>query len=270
MPTKAHQFFFEHKIFSFEQFVNAMKNPAPICSVMLNQHLKTGNVVRIRQGLYAAIPSGADPEKFPIDPYAIISHLTRDALIAYHTALQFHGVAYSVYFQHVFQSNEKTRNFQFRQDRFKVTQFPKSLPQSKHTIFTDEIDHHGFIVHVTSIERTLVDTLHRINLSGGLEEVWRSINNIEKVDVKNIIDYAILLKNTTTIAKVGFYLRLRQKEWQIPENYFAKLKKYLPKSVHYLDRNNRIHGKYSKEWRIVAPLELMNEKWEEILDRDDI
>jgi predicted transcriptional regulator of viral defense system len=196
--------------------------------------------------------------------------LAPDSLVAYHTALQFHGIAYSLHFQYVFQSMKKIRNFQFRDDRFKMTAYSKSLPENKRFIFTDKIDHHGFNVRVTQLERTLVDTLDRINLSGGLEEVWRSLNSIQKINVDNVRDYAFLLGNSTTIAKVGFYLRLHQKRWSVSEDYFAAFEKYLPRSVHYLDRRNRINGKYIKEWRIVVPQELIEEGWEEILDIGDV
>jgi predicted transcriptional regulator of viral defense system len=269
MSTKAHKFFFEHKIFNIAQFVKAMRNPIPTCRIMLDQHLKAGNIIRIKQGLFAAIPQGADPAKYPVDPYAIISNVAPDALIAYHTALQFYGLAYSAEFQHVFQSTEKIRGFTFRQDRFKVTQYPKSLPTSKRFIFVETIDHHGFMIRVTSIERMLVDTLDRINLSGGLEEVWRSLNNIQSANIDHIVKYALLLNNATTIAKVGFYLRTRQQEWNISENYFARLKTHLPKSIHYLERNQRNKGRYIKEWKIVVPHELMEQKWEESLDAGD-
>jgi predicted transcriptional regulator of viral defense system len=219
---------------------------------MLAQHLKTGNIVRIRQGLYASIPSGANPQNYSVDPYAIISALAPDALVSYHTALQFYGLAYTLHFQHIFQSTEKIRDFTFREDRFKGTQYPKSLPKSQHMIFTEQIDHHGSLVHITSIERTLVDCLDRINLSGGLEEVWRSLNN------------------KTTIAKLGFYLRLHQAAWNIEEKYFVQLKAHLPKSVHYLDRQNRTQGQYIKEWRIMMPSELIEERWNELLDTNDL
>ncbi|MCW5590090.1 MAG: hypothetical protein KIT27_10590 [Legionellales bacterium] len=219
MASKAHRFFFEPKIFTAEQFARAMGNPLTTCRVMLNQHLKSGNIVRIKQGLYASIPLGANAEHYPVDPYAVISMLAPDALIAYHSALQFHGLAYSLHFQYVFQSAKKIRDFQFRQDRFKVTQYPTSLPEKKRFIFTDEIDHHGFKVRVTQLERTLVDVLDRINLSGGLEEVWRSLANIQKVNIDAIYEYALVLGSATTIAKVGFYLRLRQQGWAIDEHY---------------------------------------------------
>lgn len=247
-----------------------MGNPLPTCYVMLNQHLKSGNVVRIKQGLYASIPPGANAEQYPIDPYAIISMLAPDALIAYHSALQFHGLAYSLHFQHLFQSTQKIRDFQFRQERFKVTKYPQSLPDQKHFIFTEQIDHHGFMVRVSQLERTLVDVLDRINLSGGLEEVWRSLANIQKINVHHIYEYTRLLNSATTTAKVGFYLRLRQQEWAIDENYFVELKKHLPISVHYMDRQKRRDGKYIKEWRIVVPQELIQAEWQEILDIGDI
>lgn len=270
MKTKAHKFFFEHQIFTFAQFAKAMANPIPTCRIMLNQHLHTGNIVHIRQGLYAYIPSGADPEKYPIDPYAIIGALTQEAIIAYHSALQFHGIAYSLHFQHVFLSTLKIRDFQFRQERFKVTRPIKSLSSEKYFIFTETVDHHGFMVRVTNIERTLVDVLHRINLSGGLEEVWRSINSITKIKIENIIEYCLLLGNATTVAKLGLYLRLRQKEWQIKEVYFTELRQHISKSVHYLERSKRKHGKYVKEWHLVVPHELIGEQWEEVFDMRDI
>lgn len=270
MNTKAHKFFFEHQIFTFAQFAKAMANPISTCRVMLNQHLNSGNITHIKQGLYAYIPSGANPEKYPVDPYTIIAALAPDAIVAYHSALQFHGFAYTLYFQHVYLSTLKIRDFQFRQERFKVTGFPKSLPKERFLAFTNTIDHHGFMVKVTNVERTLVDVLHRINLSGGLEEIWRSINNISKINMENVIEYCLLLNNSTTTAKLGLYLRLRQQEWQINELHFTTLKKHLSKSIHYFERDKRKHGKYVKEWHLVVPPELLGETWEELFDIEDI
>lgn len=271
MSTELHQFFFEHKIFSIEEFVQAIGNPMPTCRAMLNQHVKSGNIVRIKQGLYASIPKGANPEHYPIDPYGVISHLAKDALIAYHSALQFHGISYSMHFQHTYQSIKKIRDFQFRQDRFKVVKYPKVLLSSSNCFINSvEIDHHGFKIRITSIERTLVDVLDRLNLSGGLEEIWRSLANLQQVNIDKIVNYALLLDNTTTIAKVGFYLRTRQKDWHIEEKYFSILKEHMPLSVHYMDRKNRLQGKLIKEWRLMVPKELINQNWEDLFEIGDV
>jgi predicted transcriptional regulator of viral defense system len=268
--TKAHKFFFENQIFTLKQFATAMGNSLPICYLMLCKHAKTGNVVRIRNGLYASIPSGADPAKYPIDPYMIISTLADDTVIAYHSALQFHGIAYSTQFQHIFQSSHKIPEFIFRQDRFKAVQFPKLLSASNCNLYVDCVDYHGVMVRVTSKERTFVDALDRINLSGGLEEVWRSLDNLDDIDVEKVLHYALLLNNSTTVAKVGFYLQMHQSDWKIPEKDFDRLKTRLPKSTHYLDRSKRSAGKYIKEWRIIVPIELLNQSWEELLDIEGI
>lgn len=270
MNKKAKNFFFENKIFSLKQFAIAMDNPLPTCQTMLSGHVKTGNVVRIKKGLYASIPSGADSAKYPIDPYTVISALSNDAVIAYHSALQFHGLAYSAQFQHIFQSNHKIMGFTFRQDRFKAVKFPKSLSETNRNLYVDSIDYHGRMVQVSSKERTLVDILDRINLSGGLEEVWRSLDNLQYIDVEKVIQYALLLNNSTTIAKIGFYLQTRRSDLKISENDLNKLKKKLPKSPHYLDRGKRIGGHYIKEWQIVVPLELVNKNWDELLDMEKI
>ena len=268
--SRAHKFFFENKVFTLQQFATALGNPLPTCYIMLSKHVKTGNVVRLKNGLYASIPSGADPAKYPIDPYIIISALADDTVIAYHSALQFRGLAYSARFQHIFQSNHKILEFTFRQDRFKAVQFPKSLPESSHNLYVDCVDYNGMMVRVTSKERTLVDTLDRINISGGLEEVWRSLSNLQNIEIEKILHFVLLLNNSTTIAKVGFYLQTRKSDWKISEKDLDKLKTRLPKSTHYLDRGKRSGGKYIKEWRIVVPNELLSQSWEELLDMEEI
>ncbi len=270
MNTKSHDFFFEHKIFRLEEFIASMNKSAAICNTMLNQHLKSGNVVRIKNGLYASIPPGADPHQYPVDPYAIISCLSKDSVIAYHSALQFHGLAYSMHFHHAFQSEKNIREFQFRDDRFKAVKYPQTLLQSDPLIFVDEIDHHGFMVRVASQERTLVDVLNKVNLSGGLEEVWRSLEAIQTIKAESVVEYALLLDNATTISKVGFFLQSKQKELKIPDACLDSLKQRLPKSVHYFDRETRATGKYSKEWKIVIPDELAGKQWEDIFDLGDL
>ena len=51
----------------------------------------------MRRGLYAVIPPGADPDFFPVDPFLVAAKLSPDAVLSHHTALEFHGKAYSVH-----------------------------------------------------------------------------------------------------------------------------------------------------------------------------
>ena len=68
-------------------------------------------------------------------------------------------------------------------------------------------DRSGLDVAVTGLERTLVDLFDRPDLGGGVEEVWRSLATVEFFDLEAVIEYATLLGNATTVAKVGFSSR---------------------------------------------------------------
>lgn len=76
---------------------------------------------------YVALPRGADPKKYPVDPFLLAGRMTPDAVLAYHTALEFHGKAYSVHKQFVFLTGQAPRPFTFRGHRFRPIPPPKAL-----------------------------------------------------------------------------------------------------------------------------------------------
>jgi predicted transcriptional regulator of viral defense system len=49
-----------------------------------------------------------------VDPYLVASHLTEDAVVAYHAALQFMGKAYSVWRRFHYLTRKRARAFSFR------------------------------------------------------------------------------------------------------------------------------------------------------------
>ncbi len=51
----------------------------------------------------------AEPSSVPVDPYLVAAKMTEDAVLAYHTALEFHGRAYSVHWRLVYVSASKSR-----------------------------------------------------------------------------------------------------------------------------------------------------------------
>ena len=86
---------------------------------LVSYHLREGNLVRIRRGLYALVPPGNDPETYPIDPYLVAAKSANDAVLAYHTALDIQGKAHSVFEQYLFQSARSLHPATFRDYHFK-------------------------------------------------------------------------------------------------------------------------------------------------------
>jgi predicted transcriptional regulator of viral defense system len=115
---------------------------------------------------------------------------------------------------------------------------------------------------LSSLERTIVDVLDRPDLGGGWEEIWRSLDNVTQLNTQRLIEYALLLNNATTIAKVGYFLEQRPSYFALKEIHLKKLLPHIPKQPHYMSRESG-KGKYIEKWQLIVPLVIINRTWEE-------
>lgn len=268
MTTKIQQFLRVHPVFTYEDFSkalseNANRSPYTI-RALLAHHIEHGHIIRIRRGLFASIPVGADSATYPINSYLIAAYATNDSVVAYHTALSFYNVAYSTNYRFLYLTKHRARKFTFRSENYESVAFPPILlTQHQENTFVSNEDVQGLDIRVTSLERTCVDVLDKPMLGGGWEEIWRSLEMIDRLKVENIVEYALLLGNATTIAKVGFYLSYRQKEFGIKQDILEQLRLHRPLAPHYVDSAARQNGKFLSEWNIIVPNNLLMQNWEE-------
>ena len=231
------EFFAEHPVFTIEvvsQFL--AKNGSTnrwTRKALLAHHQKRGRILRVRQGLYAVIPFGTEPSKFEPDVFLVAASATEDAVLAYHTALELHGRAHTVFAQFHFLTRHFCRPFEFRGKRFLGLPPPKAVANAGQSpVGVRQIDRAGVIVRVTSLERTLVDVLDRPTLGGGWEEIWRSLETIEYFDLEEVVIYTRLLANATTAAKVGFFLEQNRDRLSVSDAHLEPLSPTSPQTPH--------------------------------------
>jgi predicted transcriptional regulator of viral defense system len=263
-------FLAQRPVFTGEQFRELQRrrgSSSPSTRRSLLAHYeRRKRILRIRRGLYAVIPSGSTPEDAPVDPYLVASRLAADAVLAYHTALSFHGRAHSVSQRFEFLTATAARPLKFRSWNFRPVLFPQSLRRSQQEISgVQEAERAGLPVRVTTLERTLVDVLDRPDLGGGWEEIWRSLETIEYFDLDRIIEYATLLDNATTAAKVGFFLEQHRESLMVEDTHLARLTALRPKEPHYLERRAEIAHKLVGRWNLMVPISLIERAWEQVL-----
>lgn len=233
---------------------------------LLAHYQKQQRIIRLRRGVYAAVPRGATPDDVSVDPYLVASKLAPDAVLGYHTALAVHGRAHSVSERFEFLTSAERRGISFRGWRFQPVLFSETLRRKKKTTFdVQTLERSGQSVAVTSLERTLVDVLDRPDLGGGWEEIWRSLESVEFFNLDKVIKYALLLENATTIAKVGFYLEQHRESLMVEESHLAALRKHRPSSPHYLERGKKADVKFGPGWNLVVPLSVAERSWEIVL-----
>jgi len=267
---KAQEFLATHHIFRADEFgsflaENDSRNVRTRDS-LLTHYTRTGRIVRVRRGLYAVVPAGQTPASVQPDPFLLASRMTPDAVLAYHTALEFHGKAYSPFHEFVYLTGKTPRPITYRDNKFRGVAISKALLEQQQEHFALETaDRAGLAVRVTSLERTLVDVLDRPALAGGWEELWRSLESVEFFNLEVVVQYALLLNNATTIAKLGFYLEQHAAALMVEASYLARLRSHAPRKPHYLDHASREPGRLVAAWNLIVPLRILNRTWEEVL-----
>ncbi len=260
-------FFARRPVFTYEEFAAALDADGPRSvktrDSLLAYHMKTGRILRVRRGLYASVPFGASLDTFPVDTFLLAGKMSEDAVIAYHTALEFYGKAHSVREELLFLTRKAIRPLSFRGYEFRGVRFPNALVKENQEFFAVETaERVGLPVRVTSLERTLVDVLDRPDLGGGWEEIWRSMEGVEFFNLDRILDYTLLLNNASTAAKVGLYLEQHQKELMVEDAHLKRLRDNIPKQPTYMARNAK--GRLVKQWNLVVPRHVLDRAWEEI------
>ncbi len=261
---KTTDFLRTHPVFRFEELKSdhADRSPQTTHSSLRN-HVARGNLLRVRRGLYATVPHGVSPEQAPVDPYLLASQLTPDAVVGYHSALQFHGKAYSVWKRFTYLTAERATRFTFREAEFVPVLEPRALRETSDRGGGIETHRHaGGTARVTSLERTLVDVLDAPEKSGGLEEVWRSLELVEYFKLDAVVSYAARLQSAAAAARVGFFLEQHRQALMVDDASLDRLQALRPRQPRYWDSRRR-PGKYFARWNLVVPQGLLGKSWEE-------
>lgn len=270
MAMKIDDFFSTHAVFRYDEFAafvlerNKTTKNSTIYN-LLTYHQNKRHIRRIRRGLYCAIPKGADADSHMVDPFLLASKLTIDAVIGYRTALYFFGKLHSIPNEFVYLSSKKEKDpFVYQGTLYRAVSIPvvlKNLNQSGFGVKT--IDHLGQKIRITTLERAVVDILDRPYLCGSWEEIWLSLENIEYLNLTEVFDYALLLRNATTIAKLGFYLEMHKDELMVSDHYLDELRKYIPHTPHYLGKDKNSPQRLISAWNLIIPSSLIQREWEE-------
>jgi predicted transcriptional regulator of viral defense system len=262
---KVKDFFIENQIFRHDEFAQFMQDTrnstANDINKLLAYHHKMGNIINIRRHLYISTVNVLG-KKSHVDPYLIAAKAASDAIIAYHSALEFYGTAYTTFSQLIYVSRFYKAQFTYQNLVFRGVRPPAGLMHNHlYDFAVDEINREGIAIKITSIERTIVDIFDKPQLAGGWEEVWRSLEIVPLFNAEKLVEYALLLNKSATISKIGYFLESLPENLRIEERLLSKLEQKVQKYSYYIDRGKK--SKLFPRWNILVPLEVVNKTWEE-------
>jgi predicted transcriptional regulator of viral defense system len=260
-------FFARHPVFTTGEFADANERTKRESKhSLLAYNRRSGRLLNIRRGLYAVVPDGMDAESYMVNPFLVAGRATSDAVLAYHAALQFHGYAYSHFNTMTYLTTQKeTKKFTFQGTAYIGVTQPKILMRKdEHNFGVDVVDQLGMDLRVTCIERTLVDCFDRIDLAGGIEEVWRSLQLVPYLRMQRVLDYLVLMDNAVTTAKVGLFLETYKEHFRVKDEDLAFLRSRRPLHRCYMFPGEH-GGKLVYDWNLIVPLAVLERAWEEPL-----
>jgi len=220
-----------------------------INNVYVQNLLKSNRLERIRRGLYAAIPP---TDSGPIvDKFLIASKIRENYYLGFHTALEYHGCAYS--------AHNETYTCLRPQDRFTPFSFHSYIFKP---VFIDDLEteieekeYRDHTIRISSKERTFIECLDRVDYAGGWEEALKSLEILGGLDFKKIRDFVIQTDKQILVRKTGFVLELLKKRSMfyehLPENTLEEIKKKVHGVPTYLIRN--IGGPLNPNWSLYVP-----------------
>jgi len=227
----------------------------------LRYHQARGHLLAVRRGLYAFVRPGFSPETCPVDSYLVASKGVPGGILAYHSALELHGLAYSTFETIQMISTRTLHSWAFRGIEFRTIKTAHALGDEALTLGVQPMDRGGQDVSVTTPERTLVDVLDRPDLGGGWEEIWRSLEGLSVLSFGEIVAYTMRLANATTASRVGYFLEQHRDLLAVDEAVLVSLEKLRPAGVHYMDP--REGGRLAQRWNLIVPERVASRLWEE-------
>jgi predicted transcriptional regulator of viral defense system len=265
-----HDFFATHAVFSTQEFIEATVGGGSVKSSsvahrLLTYHTQEGRIVRVKRGLYASVPPGRSPDGFEPDRFLLGSRSCPGAVISHHSALEMHGVAYSLYPSEV----QLTLlylvrdNFRWRGVLYRTTKVPLPLSETGQEAWgVREMDVRGVGVPVTGIERTLVDTIRRPKLGGGWEEIDRSVASVRYLRMDLVLEYVRMLGSPVLASRIGFLLERHAEDIGVSDSDLDSLAALGPESKVYLSGGRRESGRLHKRWNLIVPENITEDEWE--------
>jgi predicted transcriptional regulator of viral defense system len=212
---------------------------------MLYRLKRQGRVRQLTKGVYVGSLATTS-----VNRYSVPSRLRNDAVVAFHSALEFHGVANQVFQTVYYLSARPRRDVVFDGVTYHSVTPPRQLARVCALNF--QVESARDKVRVTSRERSIVDCLMFLEYSGGTDELDRSLAMFPSFDFEAALKYLKLLRMPWLYARLGFLLdRHAQKLFFSGKSRDAFLRK-LPRGVAYLEQK-RSGNRWVPTWNLMVP-----------------
>lgn len=164
-------------IFSRSDIIDSFDTPAAF-RYWIDKSMSDNLIKRVKRDMYAVV--NPTTGNIYANKYLIACASAPAAYLIYHSAIEYHGLSNQVYHTLYVAAEQRFQNFEYNDIEYVYTQSP----------FAGQIKtvDYGAKLRVTNKERTIVDCIANLKMSGGIEEVMNALEYMCKLDETRLKD----------------------------------------------------------------------------------
>lgn len=262
------RFFSANPVFDRAEYATAVgREPRDnIVTVMLAQHLRAGNIKRIARGVFASVPKHADAKKWSVNRFLAASRLRRNGIIAYHSALELHGRAYTEGGEVQVISRGESGVVEASGLACRFVKPPRGLGResAETSSALTVVDRMGLDIRATTIERTIADLFDRYDLAGGPEELFNSLSLFVRLNTESVVTHMRTLRNASAAGALGYWLERERESLRVSKDTIEELHALAPKQARYALGTRPGYGRMVTNWNVILPVDIVDQRFEGI------
>lgn len=242
-PTTPFDFIAQHQVFRVEEFEAAyreMGRKPSSARAALAYHVNQERLWVVRRGVYAHFDR--------IDEWLLASKLTPDAVVSHDGALSLRALA-PLGDSLSFLTAQRTTPTLFED----LLCRPLRVTPRELTTDVETVQRLGQPVRVTTLERTLVDCLERLDRAPAPEDLLRIFLKTERQTSANaMIERALTFKSPLLVSRLAFFLECGKRELEVYD--LQRLHKYSLRAPDYFLRSARSpEDSIISKWNLIVP-----------------
>ncbi len=179
----------------------------PATKKYLSEMVKSGYINKIRKDLYTCYDFALNEDC--ANKYQIASSINQNSYISYHSAFEFYG-----FYNQLFNQIQVSTNKRF--SPFEYGDYFYECYLNNINIQIDIIQE----TRVTSIERTIVDSINMLGKVMDIEELIKCLDLIHLVKENKLLEVLNAYRKEVLYRKVGYILSFYKDEFKLSDSFF--------------------------------------------------
>ena len=247
MVPRIYERFYKQRVFTLEE-VKPLYPDEQQARNAISYLIKHGYARRVKSGLYYLIPFEYRDTPWQPDVILIGSKISNEYFFSHAAAFAIFGLLPAPPPRIPITVPKRFRKFKFGIYTF----YPV---ETSHFFGFKDYDYKGTTVKVSDMERTFIDALSRLDLSGGVVGAFRNLSLLGFINYPLLMEYLEKIGKRSAMVRCGFALEFFRDKWEVDEKVLSELKRRAKEGpVYYLDRGiPKGTGKLIKSWNLIIP-----------------